>query len=239
MENIHRFTQRARDYAAHRPSYPAALEEWLRSLGPGDAVDLGCGTGIFSRLLASAGWRVTGVEPNAAMASLAQEDFSPVPGTAESTGLPEACADLVTAAQAFHWFDPVASRREMERLLRPGGKILLVWNTRETGNSWGEAYEDLLRRHWPPGEPVSHHRDWDLRRLEEWFLPRRMEHRAFPNPQVMDWETLTGRLASTSYAPLRGTPEWTCLERDLQELFSRFQTEGTILQENTTRVYWG
>jgi SAM-dependent methyltransferase len=107
-----RFTNRAEDYAKHRPSYPdAAIDAVLMGLGaPPDlvAADVGAGTGISSRALAARGLRVVAIEPNAAMRAKAE----PHPrvewrdGTGERTGLPPASVDLVLCAQAFHWLDP-------------------------------------------------------------------------------------------------------------------------------------
>ena len=125
-----RFTERVADYAAHRPSYPPEVIGVLAREGvlrPGDVVaDVGSGTGILTALLLAHGNTVHAVEPNAAMASEAaarlggNPRFHAVAGRAEATGLPDASCDVVTAAQAFHWFDIDPTRREFRRILRPG-----------------------------------------------------------------------------------------------------------------------
>src|SRR5580704_17335722 len=136
-----RFSSRVDDYVRYRPGYPAALYAWLAAEGRLDAgsvvVDVGSGTGILSRgLLESGGARVVGVEPNAAMRAAAERSlagqprFESVDASAEATGLPAASADLVIAAQAFHWFDPPRARVEFARILRPSGLVALVWNQR-------------------------------------------------------------------------------------------------------------
>src|SRR5262249_5045769 len=118
-------------------------------LGPGSVVvDVGSGTGISARLLARHGLCVTGIEPNTGMRAKAEAETLPpgVPapvyreGSAEATGLPDAIADAVLAAQAFHWFEPDASLREFHRILRPGGWVVLMWNERDPSDPCTAAY---------------------------------------------------------------------------------------------------
>lgn len=149
----------ADDYDRYRPSYPDALfaeiAARLRLPAVPQVVDLGAGTGIATLAMARRGWQVTAVEPGGPMldvlrAKAAAEGLTvaTVQAHAESTGLPDASADVATAAQAFHWFDHVAAVREMGRLLRPGGGIALFWNIRDAAASTFLAeYERALIRH--------------------------------------------------------------------------------------------
>lgn len=124
-----RFSDRVENYVRYRPGYPRALLECLareHGLDPAHAVaDIGSGTGILSELLLRNGNAVFGVEPNAEMRAAAerllrgQAKFHSVDGRAEATTLPTASVDWITAAQAFHWFDVSAARREFRRILRP------------------------------------------------------------------------------------------------------------------------
>ncbi|MCB9649598.1 MAG: methyltransferase domain-containing protein [Deltaproteobacteria bacterium] len=118
-ETIHRFDDRVQDYLQGRPGYPAGIIPVLEAqvgLQPGwTVVDIGAGTGLLSRVFLDAGCRVVGVEPSPQMAEagrLALADapgFRMVEGQAEATGLDDEVAELVVAAQAFHWFDPDAA----------------------------------------------------------------------------------------------------------------------------------
>ena len=148
MTSIHHaaadgFSKQAEAYSRGRPEYPAALLPWLADelgIQPAQQVlDLGAGTGKFTRLLTQTGARVSAVEPVEAMRlQLAQAlpDVAALPGTAESIPLPDASVDVVACAQAFHWFSTHAALAEIHRVLKPGGKLLLVWNVRDETVDW-------------------------------------------------------------------------------------------------------
>ena len=130
-----RFSSYAGAYDRVRPQPPAVLAEvisqWARVAQP-DVVDLGTGSGLSLPLWSGRARKVTGVEPSGPMRAIAQqraaglpdqENFSVVDGRAEDTGLPAESADIVTASQAMHWFDPDRALPEIARLLRPGGVL--------------------------------------------------------------------------------------------------------------------
>ena len=141
MDNTKRFDGRADSYAKGRPGYPSELVErlatWAQLTKESTVADIGAGTGIFSGQLAETGARVFAVEPNDDMrqranlsGSIAQR-VTWVEGTAEHTGLADTSVDLVTAAQAFHWFDGPAFRDECLRVLR-GSSGTYAWLTRQS-----------------------------------------------------------------------------------------------------------
>lgn len=145
------FEQNAAAYERSRPSYPAeavALIVGRGGLGPGRRVlDLAAGTGKLTRLLVPSGAEVVAVEPVAAMRDQLERAVPGVDvrhGTAEDLPLPDASVDAVTAAQAFHWFDAPVALAEIRRVLRPGGCLFLVWNTRDREHDWVRRFGDLL-----------------------------------------------------------------------------------------------
>jgi len=146
------FQQGAQTYEAARPSYPAdalACIVGRAGIGPGRAVlDLAAGTGKLTRLLVPSGADVIAVEPVEAMRSVLREtsgeDVEVLDGTAESIPLSDDAVDVVTVAQAFHWFEPVAALAEMARVLRPEGTLVLTWNTRDRSHDWVRRFGDLL-----------------------------------------------------------------------------------------------
>ncbi|MFC7402867.1 class I SAM-dependent methyltransferase [Citricoccus sp. GCM10030269] len=137
------FTAGGEHYHAVRPSYPEAIVDFMVPDGARTAVDLGAGTGLFTRQLAARGLEVAAVDPSASMLEPLRravtgsgEPVTVRQATAENTGLPSCSADLVTCAQAWHWIDPDAGSAEAARLLRPGGTLALVWNQLDTTVAW-------------------------------------------------------------------------------------------------------
>jgi SAM-dependent methyltransferase len=135
------FTGLADDYARFRPGYApqvatAILAYLGRDAASADAADIGAGTGIWTRMLASRGLRsVIAVEPNDDMREQGIETSRGTAilwrkGSAEATGLPDASADLVSMASSFHWADFDRACDEFRRILRPGGVFVALWNPR-------------------------------------------------------------------------------------------------------------
>jgi ubiquinone/menaquinone biosynthesis C-methylase UbiE len=145
------FDANAGAYEVARPSYPAEAVAHIvghGGIGPGTRVlDLAAGTGKLTRLLVPTGAEVVAVEPVAGMRdrlAAALPDVEVHDGTAEALPLADGSVDAVTVAQAFHWFDAPAALGEMHRVLRPGGHLFLVWNTRDRDVDWVRAFGDLL-----------------------------------------------------------------------------------------------
>lgn len=246
-----RFSDRVELYLRFRPRYPVAMLTFFRNLGllPTHVVaDIGSGTGFLSELFLANDNRVFAVEPNDAMRAAAEEihgddpNFTSVAGTAEQTGLEEKSVDLVVAGQAFHWFEPVASRRELERILRPGGLVALIWNDRRTeADPFAEAYEELLRAHATDYEAVCNRRlvENDASAIHDFFAPSKVSLVTFENGQTFDFDGLSGRLLSSSYAPLPGQPGHEEMMARLAEIFEQYQESGVVRFEYTTSVYYG
>lgn len=242
-----RFSDRVEDYARYRPGYPpqvfALLRDELGVAPPAHVVDVGAGTGLFARGLLETGYRVTGVEPNAAMRRAGQrllaafEGYRAVDGRAEATGLPDACADVVTAAQAFHWFEPAAARREFARILRPGGWALLVWNQRRCDTPFLRAYETLLVAHCPdyPQIGASHAAE---ERVAALFAPAGYGQATFAHEQQFDRAGLIGRALSSSYVPISG-PRRDAFVGELGALFDAHAESGRVRFGYDTRVFYG
>ncbi len=154
--NIERFMGFAEQYDAYRPSLPSAIVEMLTQLArtprPRRVVDLGSGTGLSARIWAERADAVIGVEPSDDMrrqAMARSADFGNVhyqKGLSTATGLPDGCADIVTASQSLHWMEPTGTFTEVARLLRPGGVFAAIDND------------------WPPTL------DWEAQALDEAFM---------------------------------------------------------------------
>ena len=152
-EAVAGFDSNAAAYERARPSYPAEAVAFVvghGAVGPGRRVlDLAAGTGKLTRLLVPTGAAVVAVEPVAGMRDqltgvVGSAGVEVLDGTAESIPLPPASVDAVTVAQAFHWFEPAAALAEIARVLRPGGALFLVWNTRDRSVDWVRRFGELL-----------------------------------------------------------------------------------------------
>ena len=243
-----RFSSRVENYLRYRPSYPRAVLDWLAaSCGlrrEHVVADIGSGTGLLAQLFLDDGHLVYGVEPNAAMREAAEAllagyaGFVSVPATAEATTLPDAAIDVITAGQAFHWFDTAAARREFARILKPGGTVALIWNDRQVDTTpFLRDYDALLRSYANDYAAVTH-KEYDEQKLQRWFQgPVRVA--CFENSQHFDWPGIQGRLLSSSYAPLPGEPNYDPLMAGLRAAFDAHQVSGQIAFLYTTTIYTG
>jgi SAM-dependent methyltransferase len=238
-----RFSSRAADYACYRPSYPPAVTELLaRECGltsESKVADIGSGTGLFTALLLDFGCEVFGVEPNLEMRLTGENylgrfsRFHSVEGRAEATSLPDRSVDLVTAGQAFHWFDPEQSHAEFCRILKSPGWVALIWNERRQIPGFMIGYEDLVTRYGPERQHLA------TKEFTRFFgdIPWRLEK--LSNQQVFDLQGLRGRFLSNSYAPLPGAPACEALMKELDTLFAKHEQDGRITLLYDTEIYFG
>lgn len=198
------FASAADVYEESRPSYPTEAIAWLSDrieLAPGrTVVDLAAGTGKLTRLLTPTGASVIAIEPVDEMREALARTTPTAdarPGTAERTGLPDASADAVTVAQAFHWFDGPAALAEIHRVLRPGGHLVLVWNVRDLSDPVQHDVDELFAPY--RGDTPSHRSGRWRAAVDGTDLFRRSARREFPNVQTIDAGNLVQRVASTSF----------------------------------------
>jgi SAM-dependent methyltransferase len=244
-----RFADRVADYIRTRPGYPPGVLDLLRTeagLTCSTVIaDVGSGTGISTELFLKNGNTVYGVEPNKEMREAAETllagyaNFHSVAGTAEETRLPAASVDLVVAGQAFHWFDAPKARAEFLRVLRPGGFVVLMWNTRRLGTTpFLVAYEDLLQRFGTDYREVVH-TNVDQSVLAAFFGPGGFRSIKLDNEQVFDLEGARGRLRSSSYTPPVGHPNHEPMMRELEWIFDQHNDGGRVRFEYDTELYIG
>ena len=228
------FANVADAYERSRPGYPDDAVRWLVGTEPLDVVDLGAGTGKLTRSLVALGHRVTAVEPLPEMLAhleAAVPGVHVIEGGAEAIPLPDESADVVTAAQAFHWFDRGPALREIARVLRPGGRIALVWNTRDEREPWvaqlskeALASEGVVER--DAAAPVS-----------ESGLFGEMEPEEFPFSQRLDREGLVGLVLSRSYCAVLGPEERAPVLDRVEQIFEEHEVDGMIELPYVTQCF--
>ncbi len=190
-------------YARARPGYPTAAVEWLLEAAPGrEVVDLAAGTGKLTEAIVESGASVVAVEPDDEMRATLRAglpDVEALAGTAESIPLPDASADAVLVAQAFHWFEPGPACTEIARVLRPGGVLGLVWNLRDGSVPWVADLDRLLD--WP-ADVVARAGELSFEEIERHPAFTADGRRSFPNPvaftpsRLVDWAASTSRVAT-------------------------------------------
>lgn len=247
VDNTKKFSGKAEVYRKVRPTYAPELmiflaKEW--GVGPGTMVaDIGSGTGIFTAQLLDLGATVFAVEPNADMRAIAEADlgdrdgFFSVDGTAEATGLPENSVDFVSAATAFHWFDPILFKQECARILKPGGKVALVWNWNELNEEVHQA-RDLVYRKYCTGFVGFSGGHKSQPEIKEAFFDGQMGVLRFPNPIEYDKERFVGRLLSSSYSITDENPDYQAYRSELEDIFDRLSVDGFISMPQETVLYY-
>ncbi len=246
MRPQQRLANRVDSYVKGRPGYPDAVVPWLAAVfdlaPPAPIADVGAGTGISAELFLRHGFEVHAVEPNAPMRDAAVARLGGNPrfhahdGSAEATGLPEESVALVVAAQAFHWFDPGAFKRECVRILKPGGPIALLWNVRRlTGSAFAMDYEALLREFGTDYLTVRHENVVHAEILA--FFGGPYAHRDFGNAQILDYDGLRARLLSSSYVPAAGQPRHEAMVEALESLFRKHEANGRVVMDYDLKAY--
>ena len=246
-ETVERFSGRVEDYVRYRPGYPDAVVNILRTeLGLTDQMviaDIGPGPGTSTEIFLRHGFTVIGVEPNLEMRAAANyrlqgyPQFHSVAGSAEATTLDDASVDLVIAAQAFHWFDVPAARREFARILRPPGRVALLWNTMRTNTPFLRDYEDLLQRFGTDYRQV-HHKNLSDAVFHSFFAPG-WKKSILDNVQPFDLAGVQGRLRSSSFVPAKGQPNFAPMMAEVKRIFEQHQVSGQVIFEYDTELYLG
>ncbi len=226
-------------YERARPEYPAEAVAWIvreLDLREGRTVlDLGAGTGKLTRALVQTGARVTAVEPGEAMLGELRRvlpDVEALLGGAEEIPLGDHSVDAVTVGQAFHWFRQDEAVPELHRVLRPGGAVALVWNSRDQTRPLQRRISELIKSLVPAGRPPVGH---SANALEQSDLFGPVERHTFPFVQRLDADGVADRIASVSFVAAAPPDVRAELDRELREAVA---AEGGVVDfAYVTEVY--
>jgi len=242
------FDRLAEAYERGRPGYPPAAIRHLGRvlhLGPGrTVVDVGSGTGKFTRALAPLGAARVAVEPTRGMREVFRRVVPGVPvvdGTAEEMPLPDGFADAVVCAQAFHWFRIPATVHEFARVLRPGGGVGLVWNTRDDRVAWSRRISEISDRYHRKERAREHWPRWKSAFGDPQLPFGPLHRRTFPTAQVAPVATFVDRVLSISSVAVQDAAERRRVAEEVREILRQDPlTRGrrVLRMPMETEVYW-
>lgn len=246
MKSVTRFTGRVSNYVKYRPGYPEAILHLLeKETGFDqfkDVADIGSGPGKLSRLFLNNENLVYGVEPNEEMRMAGEKllkdyiNFISINGTAEFTTLADRSIDIIVSGHAFHWFDTEKAKTEFNRILKPGGYAVLIWNKRDSETSeFMKDYENMICECCPEYDPEM---NLDKSVFNKFYGVKNFRVANFRNKQTFDFEGLKGRMLSASYVPVENAANKEITER-LKQIFEKHSKSGKVNFEYNTQVYFG
>lgn len=246
MSHTNRFDGKGDLYAKARPKYANELFGYMKNImnisNESVFADIGSGTGIFAEQLLNCGYRVYAVEPNADMRRKAEENlsnykgFSSIEGSDSNTTLPDHSVDYITAAQAFHWFDAEPFKKECRRILKPKGKVLIVYNFRDAEAGCTKALAELRRKYNSDFHGFSNGISDESCRA---FFDNNCEIFKCDNSLTYDRQGYINRLLSSSYSLKKSDSRFSEYIDSINQLFDRFAVDGKITVPNNTVAYIG
>ena len=247
-----KFSGKGNIYSENRPSYPQAFIDFLYSdvgiTANSVIADIGSGTGKLTRLLLEKGNKVFAVEPNADMRANAEMDlagfgnFISINSFAENTTLADNSIDFITVATAFHWFDRQAFKSERKRILKKGGKVIIVYNSRDEDSDFVKKFYAVNRKYCPKFQGFTGSgsllRPENAGHYSDFFAGEYIEN-IIGNDLVYDEQGFVGRSLSSSYALEEGDAQYASYVNALRQLFQENSRGGTVVMPNITHSYIG
>ena len=247
-ECVRKFSDIVKVYEEGRPSYSMDFIKFLyeeQGVSSSSSIgEFGSGTGKFTKQLLERGSKVYGIEPNQNMQEEAKnnlhafENFIPINGSAEFSGLGENSVDFITVAQAFHWFSVNDFKKECEKILKDKGKVYLIWNLRDMSEFVNQKSYDIYKKYCPNfkgfGGGIQKH-DTRIRQ----FFDNKYMYKEFSHPLFYDKDTFISRSLSGTYSLKIGDQNYQRYIDELTQLFDEYSVDGVFMMPNKTVVYYG
>lgn len=237
-------------YDKYRPSYPHMLIDFLRDeLGMNKKsiiADIGSGTGILTQMLLKNSQTVYAIEPNNDMRKIAElklsrdNNYISINATAEHTTLRHCSVDYITVAQAFHWFDRENFKKECQRILKPNGKVILIWNRRDEDSDYVQLIDSINRTFCPDFSGYSKGMRGGTEKLNyNDFFQGNYEIQIFKNPIIFNKERFLGLHQSASYCLKVQNSKYNEYIQCLSRFFDSNSSDGKLTLDNNTYCYIG
>jgi len=248
--NEEKFTDIADMYTKFRPPYPETFLKYLYSeVGvskESTIADIGSGTGIFTETLLRRGSTVFSIEPNDSMRKVAEENltgfkkYTSIKATAENTTLYSSSVDFITVAQAFHWFDKLRFKSECRKILKAEGKIILVWNIRDTSTELMLETAEVNRRYCPNFKGFSDGMNIeDPNEFLDFFNSNTCKVKTFQNDLTYNEDEFIGRNLSSSYSLTNMDKNYYMYINTLKSVFKKYNKNGYVYIPNVSTSYIG
>lgn len=245
-----RYSDKTEDYAKYRPEFPDELVDYLYKNGEikntSVIADIGSGTGRFTRLLLEKGNLVYGIEQNNEMRIKAEEllsqfsKFVSVKGSAERTELEDKSLDLITVAQAFHWFNKEDSFREFKRILKDDGKVFIVWDdfVRDY-NDFSKEFSSALGTYRTVKSNSEEKRPTRNQMIDEFYKNNNYVTTSFKHEIYQTFDGIKGGALSASFTPKPGEGNYENFIIELQRVFDKYQINGCVCTAFRSVCYLG
>lgn len=249
MANEEKFTGKSKIYDLYRPNYPNELVDNLIKrtslLSTSRVADIGSGTGILTKQLLDQGLTVFAIEPNVEMREVAEEKlkayetFFSINASAEATTVDSNSIDLITVAQAFHWFDAEQFKLECCRILKDSGEVALVWNSRDFSHPLIQENEKLCSNYCLNFKGFSGGIEETPEVYAQFFKDGIYEVISFRNDVGCTLEGYIGRNLSSSFAPKKGEATYEPFIEALAQQFYQYEEDGKLRFPLLTKCYIG
>lgn len=238
-QGAERFSSKTDDYAKGRPDFPKEIIDFLYEHKVIDEksiiADIGSGTGRFTKLLLERDHHVYGVEPNDEMRSKAEEllskfnNFTSISGNAESTTLPNNSLDLITVAQAFHWFDKEKCLVEFKRILKDNGKVFIIWDDLINDyNDFSKEFRNLSNRFRKVAPETNGKRVSRDETIAELFKDKKHISNYFDHELYQNFERVKAGALSASFAPKADEDNYEEFISELERVFNKYAENGEV-----------
>lgn len=249
--NFGNFHGKAHLYAKYRPRYSKEYQTFLQNhLGinrKSTVADIGAGTGIHTKAISNFTGKIFAIEPDQEMLEQCKSCFEGnskivlLQGSAEKTGLPSACVDFITVAQAFHLFPKEESLKEFKRILRPNGKLILTWNSKEHDNQLFYDSEEIITKYCPLYDRNIHAREFYKDSYHDCFTSESYTYIKFSgdSTEYLDKETFIMRTMSASYAIRPDNMNYNNFIKGLEQVFDHHSINDVVKVPQSTVIYYG